>query len=110
MPAGIAPVVRIGWKPPAIGAKTGGGWLGAGGTVEPEENGRRDATPELDGAGSTGRVRGKPEADHRCGCLRGTPPLTAEPASVGPCRSVKGRISREDVVRCIGVRRAGAAS
>lgn len=110
MPAGMLPV-SMGWKPPVIGAKAGGGWLNPGGTADPEENGRRAAAPGIDGAGPIGPVRGKTEADHRCCWSRGTrPPITEEAASSSARRSVTGRISREDVARCIGFRRDCAAA
>lgn len=84
-----------------IGTNAGGGC--AGGAYEggpDDENGLLLAVPGATGEGSIGRVSGNTDADHRCGCPRGTR-MAGAAGPVSPTwRSVIGRSSREDVARC----------
>jgi hypothetical protein len=99
----IVLTLSAGLNPPAMGKYAGGGWVGTEWVCPDEENGRR-LTPGM-GDGSIGRVRGNTEADQRCGVCAGL--------ASSPWRSVMGRSSREEVARCMAVRRvcmAGWAS
>lgn len=103
MPPDMVLTLRAGLKPPVIGiyADDTYGCVGTECDGGPdEENGRRLTPPDMVGEGSIGRVKGKTEADHRCGVRN-----PAELVSPSPWRSVMGRNSREDVARCIVFRR-----
>lgn len=95
--------LSAGLNPPGIGMYAGGAYECVGtecGGGPDEENGRRLDTPGTGGEGSIGRVSGNTEADQRCGVL------ILEFVS-SACKSVMGRSSREDVARCMIVRRGG---
>lgn len=99
-------ILSAGLNPPGISMYAGGAYGCVGTECEDgpdEENGRRLETPGTGGEGSIGRVSGNTEADQRCGVL------ILEFAS-SPCKSVMGRSSREEVARCMAVRRGGMFS